>query len=195
MLAGYQSEAAVREALGEARVQEQLLRGVNGRMAEIMRQVQALGDPPDATQAKARTRKHHDDAVALVKKVLPTFTLGPASQSNAPGTSCSFTPQATNLPAGAVIEWDFGDGKGADSPVQPMQHAYAKEGSFSVTAQLLDGTTHAAIATATVAAKISTQAAAAGPGVWVLQKVDRQLPAPSLLNSTSEFDQHGVFKD
>ena len=195
MLAGYNNEAAVRESLGEARVQEQLLQGVNGRMAEIMRQVQALGDPPDATQAKARTRKHHDDAVALVKKVLPTFTLGPASQSNAPGTSCSFTPQATNLPAGAVIKWDFGDGKGADSPVQPMQHAYAKEGSFSVTAQLLDGATRAVIATATVAAKISTQAAAAGPGVWVLQKADRQLPAPSQLKSTSKFDQHGDFKD
>src|ERR1035438_283915 len=178
MLAGYNNEAAVREALGEARVQEQLLQGVNGRMAEIMRQVEALGDPPDAVQAKARTRKHHDDSVALVKKVLPTFTLGPASQSNAPGTPCAITPQVTNLPSGAVIRWDFGDGKGVNSPIQPMQHSYAKEGSFTVKAQLLDGTSQSAIATANVAAKISTQAAEAGPGVWVLQKVDRMLENP-----------------
>ncbi len=170
MLAGYNNEAAVREALGEARVQEQLLQGVNGRMAEIMRQVQALGDPPDAKQAKARVRKHHDDAVALVKKVLPTFTLNPASQAGAPGTACSFTPQANNLPSGAVVRWSFGDGKKADGPVQATGHTFAKEGEFTVTAQLLDGQTQAVIATAAATANITTREV---KGAWILQKIDR----------------------
>ncbi len=182
MLAGYRNEAAVREALGEARVQEQLLQGVNGRMAEIMRQVQALGDPPDAREAKARVRKHHDDALALVKKVLPAFTISPASQSHAPGTACSFSPQVNKLPEDAIVRWNFGDGKKADTPVQAMAHAYAKAGEFKVTAQLLDGRTKAVIATATAFANIKALPEAAAKGEWDLQKVDRQMVNGGLYN-------------
>jgi len=170
MLSAYKNEVAVRETLGEARAQEQLLQGVNARMAEIMRQVDTLGDPPDATQAKARIRKKHDDAVAVVQQTLPTFNLTPTSQSNAPGKPCVFTPQAKHLPAGLVLRWDFGDGKKADTPMQPMEHTYAKDGEFTVSAQLLDGKTHAVLTTAVVKAKITSKEV---KGVWTLRNIDR----------------------
>ncbi|MBK6843239.1 MAG: PKD domain-containing protein [Gemmatimonadetes bacterium] len=124
-------------SLAIAQQQLLLLQSLTRRMADIGQQVDALGDPPDATQAKARVRAHHDSALTVTQQLLPAVRLVPSSVRATVGEPVTFTVQASRLPAAYVIEWSFGDGTKASSRAKSLPHTFAKAGSFAVTAQLV----------------------------------------------------------
>jgi plastocyanin len=172
MASSYNNESATREALAIAQQQLLLLQSLTRRMADIGQQVDALGDPPDATQAKARVRAHHDSALTVTQQLLPAFRLVPSSVRATVGEPVTFTVQASRLPAAYVIEWSFGDGTKASSRAKSLPHTFAKAGSFAVTAQLVKPSPRTVLATTSGTAVVN---AAAEGLVWVLQSVEPKL--------------------
>jgi hypothetical protein len=67
--AAYKYEAGIREALAIANQRKEALEELGSRMAAVVKDIQALGDPPNASAAKRRTKKKHDDVIKQTKKI------------------------------------------------------------------------------------------------------------------------------
>ncbi len=63
--------AGAQEVLAVAQHQKSVLDGLNGRLAQVTAAIEALGDPPEPAAARKRGRKKHDDAVAVMRKLVP----------------------------------------------------------------------------------------------------------------------------
>jgi tetratricopeptide (TPR) repeat protein/PKD repeat protein len=172
MVSTYNNEVATREALAIARQQQMLLQSMTRRIADIGKQIDALGDPPDATQAKTRVRAHHDEALKVTQPLLPVFRLAPSLVHTSMGEPVTFNVQASNLPDASVIEWSYGDGTKTSSPARSLPHTYAKAGTYAVTAKLIQTSPRTELAAASGTAIVTPTMEGL---VWVLQSVEPKL--------------------
>ena len=66
--AGYENEGGVKEAMAIAGQQKTMLQSMNARLTQIVKAIDALGDPP--FEAKNRAKKKHDGIVQDIKKFI-----------------------------------------------------------------------------------------------------------------------------
>lgn len=173
--AGYEAEAATREAMAIVERQTSLLREARAQLASVLQKIAALGDPPDPVALHASARKRHDESVKLATQLIPMLSLAPERIVGAPNAPLRFLPRGRSLPPKASLSWNFGDGKTANGAVTSAQHAYAKEGSYVVEAVALDATGRP-VARSRAEVQVSAKAAQARKGVWVLSAVRLRSP-------------------
>lgn len=66
--AGYENESGVKEAMAIAAQQKTMLQSMNARLTQIVKTIEALGNPP--LEAKNRAKKKHDGIVQNIKKLI-----------------------------------------------------------------------------------------------------------------------------
>ena len=66
--AGYENEGGVKEAMAIAGQQKTMLQSMNARLAQIVKTIETLGDPP--LEAKNHAKKKHDGTVQNIKKLI-----------------------------------------------------------------------------------------------------------------------------
>lgn len=68
--AGYESENGIREGLAIAEMQKNQLLTMQARLAQVVKEITAIGNPPDVQEAKKTVRKKHQETMKTAKKVI-----------------------------------------------------------------------------------------------------------------------------
>ena len=105
--AGYESEDGIREGLSIAETQKKQLLSMKARLEQIVSEIKALGNPPDAQDAKKKIKKKHDDALKITRKIIKAAsktgekTVPPLKQSGI----IKITPSSSVAEGGTFIEF------------------------------------------------------------------------------------------
>jgi len=68
--AGYESENGIREGLAIAEVQKNQLMTLQARLAQVVKEITAIGNPPDVQEAKKKARKKHQETMKTAQKAI-----------------------------------------------------------------------------------------------------------------------------
>ncbi|HPL31955.1 MAG TPA: hypothetical protein PLE15_04795 [Smithellaceae bacterium] len=68
--AGYESENGIREGLAIAEMQKNQLLTMQARLAQVVKEITAVGNPPDVQEAKKAARKKHQETMKTAKKAI-----------------------------------------------------------------------------------------------------------------------------
>lgn len=68
--AGYESEDGIREGLSIAETQKNELLTMQARLSQLVKAIAAIGNPPDAQEARKKTKKKHEEAIKAAKKAV-----------------------------------------------------------------------------------------------------------------------------
>ena len=97
--AGYGNGAGAREAFALAGHYKTQLQAMNARLAKLLGQAEALGDPPDASLEQAQAALHHDDALAAAHRLH-----GGSGKGRSPAAAPAQGPVAAAAPEPASEE-------------------------------------------------------------------------------------------
>ncbi|HQJ78462.1 MAG TPA: hypothetical protein PL083_09785, partial [Smithellaceae bacterium] len=100
--AGYESENGIREGLAIAEMQKNQLLTMQARLAQVVKEITAVGNPPDVQEAKKAARKKHQETMKTAKKAIKAEKKR-EEQKNAQaakdGKTAAEAPTAASLPA------------------------------------------------------------------------------------------------
>lgn len=99
--AGYDDERSARGALALAQNQRRALESQQALVANLVRQIQALGNPPDPVQDRCESAGRHRKAIAAVQELLAPFPLEGVWEAD-DGAVWVFRQMAT-LPDGRIL--------------------------------------------------------------------------------------------
>lgn len=68
--AGYESENGIRESLAIAEMQKNQLLNMQARLGQVVKEINAIGNPPDVQEAKKTARKKHQETMKTAKKAI-----------------------------------------------------------------------------------------------------------------------------
>jgi len=68
--AGYESENGIREGLAIAEMQKNQLLNMQARLGQVVKEINAIGNPPDVQEAKKTARKKHQETMKTAKKAI-----------------------------------------------------------------------------------------------------------------------------
>lgn len=101
--AAFHDEQGVREALSIAYTERQMLVGLKKQLDQVIKDILALGDPPNPAYHRRKKQEEHDDAVKQTKKAIRQVA-GPVAKEAPPAKegrwvmTRAFSPQFVKIP-------------------------------------------------------------------------------------------------